>query len=55
MAYPRRTLARIVGAVPGAQGGWILAAALLWAAVMAVWGLRYGSWYGRLRVDGKPG
>ena len=49
------TLARIVGAVPGAQGGWILAAALLWAAVMAVWGLRYGSWYGRLRVDGKPG
>jgi uncharacterized protein involved in response to NO len=49
------TLLRIAGAVPGAQGGWILAAALLWAAVTAVWGMRYGSWYGRLRVDGKPG
>ncbi len=49
------TLLRIAGAVPGAQGAWILAAALMWAAVMAVWGLRYASWYGRLRVDGKPG
>ena len=49
------TLLRIAGAVPGASGGFVLLAALLWAAVMAVWGVRYGSWYGRLRVDGKPG
>jgi uncharacterized protein involved in response to NO len=33
----------------------ILVAALVWAMVMAVWGVRYGSWFGRLRVDGKPG
>jgi len=49
------TLLRIAGALPGARAGWVLAAALLWAAVMVVWGARYGSWYGRLRVDGKPG
>lgn len=33
----------------------VLAAALLWAAVMAVWGVRLGSWYGRLRADGRAG
>lgn len=49
------TVLRIAGAVPGASARFVLAAALLWAAVMAVWGVRYGSWYGRLRVDGKPG
>jgi uncharacterized protein involved in response to NO len=30
-------------------------AALVWAAVMLVWGCRYGSWYGRARTDGRPG
>lgn len=49
------TVLRITGAVPGAPGGLILVAALVWAMVMAVWGVRYGSWFGRLRVDGKPG
>jgi uncharacterized protein involved in response to NO len=49
------TMLRIAGAVPGAPGGLILVAALVWAMVMAVWGVRYGSWFGRLRVDGKPG
>ena len=49
------TVLRISGALPGAPGGLILVAALIWATVMAVWGVRYGSWFGRLRVDGKPG
>jgi uncharacterized protein involved in response to NO len=37
------------------SSGLVLAAALLWAAVMAVWGVRLGGWYGRLRVDGRAG
>ena len=50
------TLMRIAGAAPSAwAGGLLLAAALLWAAIMAMWGLRLGSWYGRLRADGRPG
>jgi uncharacterized protein involved in response to NO len=32
-----------------------LAAAVLWAGLLVVWGLRYGSWYGRARPDGRPG
>ncbi len=46
---------RIAGAVDGMSGWLILLAALLWAAVMTAWALRYGAWFGRLRVDGKPG
>ncbi len=49
------TFLRIAGAVDGMSGWLILVAALLWAAVMTAWALRYGAWYGRLRVDGKPG
>ena len=50
------TLLRIAGAAQSAvAGGLLLAAALLWAAIMAVWGLRLGNWYGRLRADGRPG
>lgn len=33
----------------------VMAAALLWAGVMAVWGLRMLGWYGRQRSDGRPG
>ena len=33
----------------------LLPAALLWAGVMAVWGLRLLHWYGCLRPDGRPG
>jgi uncharacterized protein involved in response to NO len=32
-----------------------LAAAVAWAAVLGAWALRYGSWYGRPRADGRPG
>ncbi len=50
------TVLRIVAAAPFAFAAWLLlATALLWAAVMAVWGLRLGTWYGRLRADGRPG
>jgi uncharacterized protein involved in response to NO len=50
------TVLRIAAA---AQGGMavrlLLVAALLWAGVMAVWGVRLGNWYGRLRADGRHG
>ena len=50
------TLLRMVASVPGRLStALLLGAALLWAAVVAVWGLRLGSWYGRLRPDGRPG
>lgn len=50
------TLLRIVAAAPFAFAAWLLlAVALLWAGVMAVWGVRLGNWYGRLRADGRPG
>lgn len=47
---------RIAATAPAAPAqGLLVAAALLWAALMLVWGLRYGSWYGRARADGRPG
>ncbi|WP_096696503.1 NnrS family protein [Polaromonas sp. AER18D-145] len=50
------TLLRIVAAAQTALAGWLLlAAALLWAGVMGVWGVRLGNWYGRLRADARPG
>ncbi len=50
------TLLRIVASVPGRLStALLLGAALLWAAVVAVWGVRLGSWYGRVRPDGRPG
>lgn len=48
-------LLRIAAAVEQAPGWLVMAAALLWTAVMAVWGLRMLGWYGRRRVDGRPG
>ena len=50
------TLLRVAGAAQSALAGWLLLlAALLWAGVMGVWGVRLGVWYGRLRTDGRPG
>ncbi|MDI1340502.1 NnrS family protein [Polaromonas sp.] len=50
------TLLRIAAAAQTALAGWLLlAAALVWAGVMGVWGVRLGSWYGRLRADARPG
>jgi uncharacterized protein involved in response to NO len=50
------TLLRIVAAAQTGFAAWLLlAAALLWAGVIVVWGVRLGNWYGRLRADGRPG
>lgn len=48
-------IVRLLAAVQGVPLGWTVAAALLWAAVVTVWGLRFVGWYGRPRADGKPG
>ncbi|MHB1199633.1 MAG: NnrS family protein [Polaromonas sp.] len=50
------TVLRIAAAAQSPLTAWlVLAAALLWAGVMAVWGVRLGGWHGRLRADGRPG
>jgi uncharacterized protein involved in response to NO len=48
-------VARIGAAAQDAPGWLVTAAALLWAAVMAFWGLRLLGWYCRPRADGRPG
>ena len=50
------TVLRIVAAVPTDwTASLLLGAATLWTGVAAVWGVRLGAWYGRLRADGRPG
>lgn len=53
------TVLRIAAELPGIFGmawTWMLpVAAGLWALTMALWGLRLGGWYGRVRADGRPG
>lgn len=46
---------RLVAAVEGVPLWLTMLAALGWATVITVWGLRYTNWYGRPRLDGKPG
>lgn len=46
---------RLLAAVDGMPAWLTLLAAFGWAAVVIIWGLRYGNWYGRPRIDGKPG
>lgn len=46
---------RLLAAVQGIPFGWTVAAALLWAIVVTFWGVRFAWWYGKPRVDGKPG
>lgn len=46
---------RLLAALQG-MPQWLTAlAALLWTAIVTVWALRYADWYGRPRIDGKPG
>ena len=50
----------VVLRIAGTVASWpmqplLMAAALLWAGIMAAWGWRYGNWYGRPRADGRPG
>jgi uncharacterized protein involved in response to NO len=48
-------LLRIAGDLLQAPA-WVLpSAALLWAGLVTVWGLRLTGWYGHLRADGRPG
>lgn len=50
------TVVRLAASAPWPWSPVLLAvAALLWAGIMAVWGLRLIGWYGRLRADGRPG
>lgn len=50
------TVVRLAASAPLPWSPVLLAvAALLWAGIMAVWGLRLIGWYGRLRADGRPG
>jgi len=52
-------LATLLRITASAQSGWaswlLLPTALLWAGTMAVWGVRLGNWYGRLRPDRRAG
>ena len=41
--------------LPALSGVLTPAAAVLWAVVTGAWALRYGRWYGRPRIDGRPG
>jgi uncharacterized protein involved in response to NO len=53
----------VLRVVTGAAVAWgggeslpaLTAAAWVWAAVLVAWGLRHLGWYGRPRIDGKPG
>lgn len=47
---------RLAAMVWALQATWLLlAAATVWLVVMGGWAWRYGRWYGRPRVDGRPG
>jgi uncharacterized protein involved in response to NO len=49
-------LLRVVSALWPAAGHWpLLLAISAWALASCGWSLRYGSWFGRPRVDGRPG
>lgn len=49
-------LLRIAATLPGVPATPLLAtAALTWAGVVLIWGMRNASWWGRPRADGRPG
>ncbi|MDH6590594.1 uncharacterized protein involved in response to NO [Variovorax sp. TBS-050B] len=55
-ALQAATLLRIAAALTFAGAQRILTlAALLWLALMFIWGIRHASWYGRPRADHRPG
>lgn len=56
LALQAAALLRLAAALwPPAATALTVAAATAWAIVMAGWALRHGRWYGRPRVDGRPG
>ena len=46
---------RLLAAASGMPQWLTLLAALLWALVLTLWALRNANWFGRPRIDGKPG
>jgi uncharacterized protein involved in response to NO len=49
-------LLRIAAAAQSAWASWLLLpTALIWATTLSLWGVRLGSWFGRVRADGRPG
>jgi uncharacterized protein involved in response to NO len=49
-------LLRVCAAIwPGAASALLMAASLAWLVAGGGWALRYGLWFGRPRVDGRPG
>lgn len=47
---------RVVAALPiSATATLLTLAAVLWLAIMGIWGLRLLGWWGRVRIDGNPG
>ena len=58
-AVATRVAAGAIETLGAAASGTSLAltvlAALAWAGACATWALRYASWYGRARADGRPG
>ena len=49
-------LLRILAELWPARGPvFTLLAVLAWTTAMTAWALRYGSWFGRPRIDGRPG
>lgn len=49
-------LLRVLAALwPRAAGTLTLIAAAVWSVACVGWALRYGGWYGRPRIDGRPG
>jgi uncharacterized protein involved in response to NO len=56
LALQLAVVLRLIGAIWSAQAGVVLlAAATAWLLAVGGWALRYGRWYGRPRLDGKPG
>lgn len=49
-------LLRVMAALWPAAGAWLaLVAISTWTFATCAWSLRYGSWFGRPRLDGRPG
>ena len=47
---------RVISALLASDGNIVLLVAIAaWTMATVGWALRYGSWFGRPRVDGRPG
>ena len=47
---------RVLAAMWPTSGNWpLVVAAAVWSLAVSGWAMRYGSWFGRPRLDGRPG